>query len=1358
MRKFLSLFTAALLALSVNAAVINIDNTSADALRLALNNAASGDIIEMAAGTYVESNGDYIAFAGKDVTVRAAEGAEVILQPQVPVQITEGGCAHFQNIKIDASRLVELADWYEHLMYPADAANNSIVLEGCELYGFNINKSMLYCNTSNKLAAVTINNCYFHNIEKSVLFVENSTEAINVQVTNSTFANIIASVTDSYWAGIIDVRASGATLLVDHCTFYNVIPMNTDYSCVSKITLANGNASNCIFMLPTAQDGIRAMRGVTATNCITYNYLKDSGTGIHSSVTKVNCVQADPLFVDAANGNFALGEGSPALTMNDGQPIGDPRWVAAAPQPADPTVSVRGTMNEWGETPFELSADKTYATLTIDDIPAGDYQFKMFINGEWRSNGYTFHRGFTGAAGITGNDDNNMVFQADVRGAYTFTWTFANDSLGFVYPEAAPQPEETVVYNWSTGEDAVGTTILGGNSNISVSNVKIHTNTDQVDALKFGSSFVYADGKWVAIKPAEGTFKAGDVLSVAVVFNNSDDTKYCMVDLRAANGDTRIWMSDSLSTINGRTSAADPIVQTYTLAADADSLFIGRYGNTGMCLTLLKVVRPAGVTPQPVEHTYTVAGGSDAAFGAAWAPTAEANDMALVEGLYTWEKANITLAAGNIEFKVCEDHAWTNCWPSDNYVLNIPEAGIYTITITFNADSKEVAAIATKTGDAVVIPSIAMHGNFLGSWADTQNFEIAEGNATASLTLNIAAGNYEFGMRIGGSGNWTANGAAFTRENASAVIVAGSGNLTLAADVAGDYVFTWTYETNTLAITFPAAAPAEGPSAAPAEPTWPANQVKAVYSATYNADCGFGEWGSATQYSQDTYGKKYVTAGGGYFGLTFEGDAALNCSKMEALHLDIWIAEDASVGIVPIHGGAEVRVTKNLVGQQWNSFDIALTEFENGTDWTNTYQIKLDNISNKTFWVNNVYFYTTQAPAADTEAPTDVTASLASASYFSATITATATDNSDAVKFYVMDSEQELAVVNAVSGVAKEIVVKGLLPNTAYNFSVIAKDEAGNAAAPVAVAATTLAAPAPAEAPTYAADKVLGIQTDVYTNLAYGIQDWWSMPAATVGNLTATSKALCIEATSATPAGSCFGLAFAPTDITAYDALEMDVYAVAEGAAIKIQVIGDNANLPAATVYNLVAGQWNHVVLNIAGNTKNNCEQIGFYDCQLMAGPIFVQNVLFVQNDAPVVETNYYLVGTITDWAVVADDAHTFVANASVEGEYMLTTTLAEGDGIKVVGVRGETQTWYPDGMGNEYVVDAAHAGKVNIYFRPAGNADWAAFGGFIYIDVDHTSIDNTFVDANAVKVLRDGQLLIIKGEKTFNAQGQLVK
>jgi len=212
-----------------------------------------------------------------------------------------------------------------------------------------------------------------------------------------------------------------------------------------------------------------------------------------------------------------------------------------------------------------------------------------------------------------------------------------------------------------------------------------------------------------------------------------------------------------------------------------------------------------GEVPPTPEHTYTVAGGSDVAFGTTWAPSNEANDMTLVEGLYTWEKADLTLAAGNIEFKVCEDHAWTVAYPAQNYVLNIPEAGIYTITITFNEETKEVAANATKTGEAVVIPSVAMHGNFLGSWADTENFAIAQDNASASLTLTLAEGNYEFGMRIGGSGNWTANGANLTREANTTNLAEGSGNMHIAADVAGDYVFTYTYETQVLEVVYPEA-------------------------------------------------------------------------------------------------------------------------------------------------------------------------------------------------------------------------------------------------------------------------------------------------------------------------------------------------------------------------------------------------------------------------------------------------------------------------------------------------------------------------------------------------------------------------
>ena len=347
MRKLFSFCAAMFAALALNAAVINITPTSpqaADNLRLALNSAADGDEIVMAEGTYVESNGNYIAFAGKHVTVRAAEGANVLIQPQVPVQVTEGGIAHFVGVKFDASRLNELATWYEHLIYPADAnEQNKIVLEDCEFYGFNINKSMLYCSSSNKLNAITINRCYFHNIMKSVLFIE-STAGTDVLVANSTFANI-ETTTGSYYAGVLDSRATAGSFSVNFCTFYNVQVMNTDYAAVGKVSTPGAVVANSIFMMPTAVDGVRAIRDVAnATNCITFNYLKDSGTGIHSSVAKTNCLQVDPAFTDPDNNFFALASNSPALTMNDGAPIGDPRWwpVIGAPE-----YYLVGSMNNW---------------------------------------------------------------------------------------------------------------------------------------------------------------------------------------------------------------------------------------------------------------------------------------------------------------------------------------------------------------------------------------------------------------------------------------------------------------------------------------------------------------------------------------------------------------------------------------------------------------------------------------------------------------------------------------------------------------------------------------------------------------------------------------------------------------------------------------------------------------------------------------------------------------------------------------------------------------------------------------------------------------------------------------------------
>ena len=347
MKKFFFFIAAAAVAMTANAKVTTISpDADNDALRLAVHYAEDGDIIELTEGTYVQGNNGYVAFDGKSVTVRAAEGANVILQPQVRLTLANGGKATLQNIKIDASRIHELADWYEHVIYVADdTEGKELVMEGCEFYGFGINNSAIYAGSDKKLDLCKINNCYFYDNDKSCLFFEGES-LVELSLTNTTFANVVATVTDSYFAGVVDVRGTASKVTVDHCTFYNCKAMNTDYAAVTMKGPKAENVviSNNIFVLPEAVDGYRAVRNdVEIKNCLTFNHLKDSGTGVHSSVTKTNCLLGvDPLFVGAAEGNFALGEGSQALGAGtDGSNLGDPRWNAPADD--NTTTSVENT-------------------------------------------------------------------------------------------------------------------------------------------------------------------------------------------------------------------------------------------------------------------------------------------------------------------------------------------------------------------------------------------------------------------------------------------------------------------------------------------------------------------------------------------------------------------------------------------------------------------------------------------------------------------------------------------------------------------------------------------------------------------------------------------------------------------------------------------------------------------------------------------------------------------------------------------------------------------------------------------------------------------------------------------------------
>ena len=207
---------------------------------------------------------------------------------------------------------------------------------------------------------------------------------------------------------------------------------------------------------------------------------------------------------------------------------------------------------------------------------------------------------------------------------------------------------------------------------------------------------------------------------------------------------------------------------------------------------------------EPDGDVWTVLGVD--ALGLNWTIDATDNDMVKqADGSYKLVKENLELGAGNYDYKVAKNHSWDISIPagSPNQTLTIETSGIYNVTFVLDAACTTLTATAELVQAGEVIPVVGMHGNFLGSWADTEKFTMAADKLTASLVLTIPVGEYEFGMQI--AGVWTANGTAFTRENTSAAIVGTSPNNTLSADVEGEYTFTWTYKTSTLTIAYPVA-------------------------------------------------------------------------------------------------------------------------------------------------------------------------------------------------------------------------------------------------------------------------------------------------------------------------------------------------------------------------------------------------------------------------------------------------------------------------------------------------------------------------------------------------------------------------
>lgn len=161
---------------------------------------------------------------------------------------------------------------------------------------------------------------------------------------------------------------------------------------------------------------------------------------------------------------------------------------------------------------------------------------------------------------------------------------------------------------------------------------------------------------------------------------------------------------------------------------------------------------------------------------------------------------------------------------------------------------------------------------------------------------------------------------------------------------------------------------------APDQPARVEADYVAIYSDDYTVVEGSDynpDWGQSSQGSSyaeyDLDGDKMLQ----YINLSYQGieiGSNVDASMMEYLHIDVWTTDVTSIDIYPLPEGIaaddEKFVTKELVAEEWNSFDIPMSEFtDQGLSVDNLKQFKFVGApwAEGTVFIDNLYFH--KAPA-----------------------------------------------------------------------------------------------------------------------------------------------------------------------------------------------------------------------------------------------------------------------------------------------------------------------------------------------------------------------------------------------------------
>lgn len=498
-----------------------------------------------------------------------------------------------------------------------------------------------------------------------------------------------------------------------------------------------------------------------------------------------------------------------------------------------PIIKMHGNfLGAWANTdPFVVAPGNATASLTLNIPAKGTKEFGMRIGADnnWTSNGAAITRESVSAAITSGSG--NCTFNADIAGNYTFTWTYATNTLTVTYPDL---PAQMVEFDGLSTDIFKGTAVNFAATSTGITN-PVYTYYVKPAGGEYGSavsSYTFdAAGTYTIKVSAEGDNTIDPVVAEQNVTVYNPLTLYFVNKEDWANVNLYLFDPAEKATWPG-----DPM----TLTAETTD----RNG-----YSVYSFVIPAGVYAQAIFNNgsaqtsdLTIDNSKPYYYDGEWYATlAECDQPVLTTNFYLagsfndWNttsdrfmkvnesdtEASVTISIteySNITFKVMEGAAY--CGSSDaitkdastatiaaagagNDIAMTPyAAGDYIFTLNLNT---RVLTVTYPDGDAMPIPTNIFLAGEMNSWAPANNdYKFAVSGDIATLEVDLPAEqDYEFKLVY--NSTWLRADYDFKYYWCSDVAFsAGDGDgAKIYTFKAGTYTFSYKISTGELSIAYP---------------------------------------------------------------------------------------------------------------------------------------------------------------------------------------------------------------------------------------------------------------------------------------------------------------------------------------------------------------------------------------------------------------------------------------------------------------------------------------------------------------------------------------------------------------------------